>query len=550
MIETMEATLAAPAKTAASSNSRVAEGLALIASAGAIFYVWTLNYNKLGSFYDYSIMIDGAGKLEAGLRPFRDYSTPLQSLSIWLAYACESLFGHRYLSLAYGNLILCLGLFFLLLHFARKAFPFPIALLVSFAICTASSLQHGILWYNSIALLLLSAITLKCADLLRAGNIRSRDAILVAVPLFLIAMTKMNFYTVAIGAMVLFALVALASLPHFQGGKKIAALTGLGVLVCVVTPFVEIIANHTTLSNWVTNVILKPSGASAGELRLIFNPAFYLIDANQYPGSTLQCAVSICLAVYVCLAYSAMTDLRSDPHKAIWVRIVRLAILSFFWFSTLLLILTNIEIQTLSLCFCLVGIMAMRISGRFRGPKLEEMLQSSAVILALYFLVVGAVSIVRHSRVSYAWHTFPGKVIPKDGEPAYLRGVELSPQAALQLSRINDLLEKNKGVPVYWGTGVELMNRIHPGVRDSALPLWYHAKASVLDSDTPMIAAAIDRTGADLFVADGLFYYYYLYPPSLRDYMARKWTLEEQDYSLVVYRKKTTQQDALSSTGR
>ena len=541
MIETMEATFPAPAKKAISLNSRVAEGLALIASTGAIFYLWTLNYNKLGSFYDYSILVDAAGKFEAGLLPFRDYSTPLQSLSIWMAYACESIFGRRYISLAYGNLLLTLGLFFLIQHFARKAFSFYIATLVSLSVCVASSLQHGILWYNSIALLLLSAITLKSADLLRAGTIRSRDATMVAVPLSMVAMTKMNFYTVAIGVMILFALVTVATLPRFQCGKKIATLAAVAVMVCAASLFIEIFANQTTLSNWVSNVILKPSGASAGELRYMLNPAFYLMDPNPYPGSVLRCAVLICLTVYVCIAYSAMTDLRADPHKAIWARIVRLAILCLFWFSTLILVLTNIEIESLSLCFCLIGIVAMKISGRFRGARLEEMLQSSAAILAIYFLAVGGVSIVRHSRVSYAYHTFPGKVIPKYGEPVYLRGVELSPQAATQLGRIDKLLEKNNSSKVYWGTGLELMNRIHPGVRDSALPLWYHAKASVLESDTPAFATAINRTGACLVVADGFFYYYWLYPSSLREYMAREWILEEQDFSLVVYEKQVRQ---------
>jgi hypothetical protein len=492
-------------------------------------------------------MIDGAGKLEAGLRPFRDYSTPLQSLSLWLAYACESLFGRRYLSLAYGNLILCLGFFFLLLHFARKAFPFPIAILVSFAVCTASSLQHGILWYNSIALLLLSAITLKCADLLRAGTIRSRDAILVAVPLFLIAMTKMNFYTVAIGAMVLFALVALASLPHFQGGKKIAALTALGVLVCVVSPFVEIIANHTTLSNWVRNVILKPASTRTDELRFLINPAFYILEVHPYKGSVLKGAVLICLAVYIYLAYSVLKNLRAKPRKPVWDRIVRLAILGFFWVSTTLLVLTNIDIESLSLCFCLVGVVAMQISGKFQGARLEGALRNSALTLAIYFLAVGGVSIVRHARVAYAFNTFPGKVIPKDGEPAYLRGVELSTQAEARLSRIDDLLQKNNGISVYWGTGLELMNRIHPGIRDSALPLWYHVKISILETDTPAVTAAIDRTDATLFVADRMVYEYFLFPKSMRRYFAHGWVLEEMDDSLVVYRKKPGGKIALAA---
>jgi hypothetical protein len=37
-----------------------------------------VNYNKPGNFYDDSILADAAGKLGAGLRPFRDFSSALK----------------------------------------------------------------------------------------------------------------------------------------------------------------------------------------------------------------------------------------------------------------------------------------------------------------------------------------------------------------------------------------------------------------------------------------------------------------------------------------
>jgi len=88
---------------------------------------------------------------------------------MWLAGGCELIFGPRYLALAYGNLILTLILFFLVLHYAKKQFPLFLARLIALAIAVASSLPHGIIWYNSIALLLLSAIRG------RSGKFRSKQ---------------------------------------------------------------------------------------------------------------------------------------------------------------------------------------------------------------------------------------------------------------------------------------------------------------------------------------------------------------------------------------
>src|SRR5579871_6989688 len=181
----------------ASTGSSKWNVLLAIGSVGILFYIWTLNFNKLGNFYDYSIITDAAGKFGAGLRPFRDFSSTLQSLPIWLARGCEILFGPRYLSLAYGNLMLTFVLFLVIVKYARRAFSFPVAIVVALAVCVASTLQHGILWYNSIALVLLTAIALKCADLLRQGRLGDGDAGLVVGLLLLVGMSKMNFNILA-----------------------------------------------------------------------------------------------------------------------------------------------------------------------------------------------------------------------------------------------------------------------------------------------------------------------------------------------------------------
>lgn len=549
-MNTSVASPAAPEVSLEASTTRdIKNILMLAASIGVVFYLWTLNYNKLGSFYDYSIMADAAGKYGAGLRPVRDFTSPVQTFPIWLAHACEILFGPRYLALAYGNLLLSLALFFVVVHHARKVFAFPLAILIGMAIPVASSLQHGIIWYNSIGLLLLSAISLKCAELLRTRTLRSGDAIWLTAILLLLGMTKINFYVVAICVVVFFTMVGAVTEPRFRIGKTSAALAVFAAGACLAPPIIETFASHVALSAWVREVIQAPASSRFAFLLIAVKPAFYIAEWNPWwPGTVLAGTVFICFVVYCVFAKSAVRELRRDPRRGFIGLIVGLGIICFFWGSTVLLVLTNIDIESLSLSFCLIGVIAMRLSGLFPGDKLERALQTSAMALATYFLLVGGVSVARHSRISYAANAFPGETIPNNGEPPYLRGVELSREGTTRLAYITDLVKRNSGVPVYWGAGLEMMNRIYGGVSDPAFPLWYHPNVSVRDSDAPRLIDAIERSDARLVVIDKLWYV--RIPLAERRYLQREWSLDGHDTPLLVFRRVGVRREGTTQTGK
>jgi hypothetical protein len=541
----MKASLPRAAKPSLPASARTIESLALFVSIGALFYFWTLNYNKLGSFYDYSILADGAGKIGAGLRPFRDFSSPLQSLPIWIARVCELIFGPRYLALAYGNLVLTLILFFVVLHYAKKHFSYFLALSIAMAVTVASSLQHGIIWYNSIALLLLSAISLKCADLLRLQNIRKRDVIQVAVLLLLIGMTKINFTAAAIGTVAFFGLEGVAmhlgSTHENLNKKQLTALFAIFAACCVAPPFLEVFANRTTFPTWLREVVLTPA-SRAGGLSFLANPAFYLLEWNRfYPGTLLNGSVLFCLLVYGFIAFAAIKEFRevrrTEKRGDFKGLIIRLAILCLFWGSTCLLVLTNVEIESLCLCYCLIGVIAMRISSQFSGQKCEKALQTSSMVLAIYFLLVGGVSMARHSRISYHGNDFAHTTLPAAAGPAYLRGVVLSHQAAMRLAAVNEVVKDNRGIPVYWGPGLEMMNRIYSGVVDPTFPLWYHIHVSVRDADAQPLIEAIARSGAGLVVADAAEWREG-FPDKLKVYLDQSWDTQEQYAPLMVYKRR------------
>src|SRR5437868_3970359 len=102
----------------------------------ATLALWRVNSNKLGMFYDYSIIASGVGRLEQGQQPYKDFSTPVQSLTIRYGELCERLFGPRYMSLAYGNLILAFLALAVIFGLARPAFGDWEALLYAITILT------------------------------------------------------------------------------------------------------------------------------------------------------------------------------------------------------------------------------------------------------------------------------------------------------------------------------------------------------------------------------------------------------------------------------
>jgi hypothetical protein len=210
--------------------------------------------------------------------------------------------------------------------------------------------------------------------------------------------------------------------------------------------------------------------------------------------------------------------------------------IALFWGSTTLLVLTNIEIESLCLSFCLIGITGMRISREFVGGIWEKALSRSTVVLAIYFLLIGGVSLARHSRLSYRGNVFPGETIPSDGEPAYLRGVQLSRQAVALLASIVELEKKNNGIPVYWGPGLEMMNRVYGGTVDPALPLWFHNNVTVRDIDSQKLIDAIARSRAGLVVIDRNWVSEI--PSDVLLYLNHDWT-KERDGTLLVYRRKS-----------
>src|SRR5262245_12177751 len=174
-------------------NMSLRQWPAVIASLAAVWLIWRVNHAKLDILYDYSLVASGVGFLHLGMKPYQDFITPLQPLNFYLSYLSEVMFGRTYLALTYGNLILTYILFIALLKYATTFLGLAGSCLFALAICSASTLQHGIPWHNCTGLLCLILICMASFKAVRAGTFGLGDTLAISAFLFLTGLTKLNY---------------------------------------------------------------------------------------------------------------------------------------------------------------------------------------------------------------------------------------------------------------------------------------------------------------------------------------------------------------------
>jgi hypothetical protein len=542
------------------SSSRIALSVAtLFGSVGIICFLWMFNYNRIGSFFDYGIAADGAGQLARGLRPYRDFTTSIQSMTYWASYACERIFGPRYLSLAYGNLVLSFLLFAVVVYYARKRFSFPAAALFGLAAAIGSTLQHGAIWHNTMGVVLLTWITLECASMLGARKCAALNLALVFLLLVLLGTVKLNFFGAGMLIAACFGVAGISTDPGFSDwrsanwksrtGTKIAATVTLGLVACCLPPVVEIIANHVSLSDWVNQVILTPAGRLT-DLKHLVNPLFYLGVAKAYfPGTVFYGSVLLFTVAYADVGYMAWrsgqeksgdrqsgreeSNYALKNRKARWIRLGLLAVL---WLAACATTATNVDMLSLGLCLLMTGIVALGISGQFEGLEWTKLFSGIAVAFAVYIALASSVTLVRHSRLLFEPGVFVSEPVPADGMNAYFAGVLLTEKSAERLAAIDDILRQNPGVPIYWGPGLGIMNRLRPGVMNRTLPLWYHKDVSVRDSFAPRLISGIEHTGAGMIIGDSVWVRFFT--PEVLRYLDQSWARQEA-HGIVVWKKRS-----------
>lgn len=535
-----------------------------------LVFIWHRNYNLLGNLYDYSIIASAAGYLENGLTPYRSFSTPLQSLTLYLGYFCELLFGRRYLSLAWGNLIIGLASFFVMLRLLKPALPYATRLIAASAFCACTFFQHGIIWYNPLAMTLLAFICFQSANLFHANSLGVPRVAVLCLLLVFSSMTKINYHLMA---MALAALFLAARFWTRRTGWKTVLATALPLSICgfVLGPTLEILVNHATLRAFIHDVLVLPSGRSAIISEFLKPRLYYWRIHNYYPDNCCIGVYVIGFIAYACYGWLALKPAPKEtasPQPAAPLASRRLhrkllipLFLAILFAGSLLLTVSNIETEMLTSVFLLVGListellLADRSSQSARSPA-----RAVLAILALYFLVAGGMSAFMHSRVRFLeesrteaiareirrekklsplWEplpTYDAETISPEFK-TYLAGVRFTAPAEARLKRVAAFMAQTHSgrdaQDIYWGPGFEMLNRVYGNRLNAYLPLWYHGGVTIRDQDSQTLTQELDRAHYEWVVMPSKLYNM---PNFFLEYLATKYRVVEND-EIIVYQR-------------
>jgi hypothetical protein len=118
--------------------------------------IWWRNHDILSDLYDYSSVIVAAGKIEAGLKPYVDFRSTMQSSTYFLNRGVELVFGRNYLGLTVGGLGVVLAGAVTLFALWRRSFGTAGGLMLTAAVVWSGLSQHVVVFYNTVGILCLA----------------------------------------------------------------------------------------------------------------------------------------------------------------------------------------------------------------------------------------------------------------------------------------------------------------------------------------------------------------------------------------------------------
>lgn len=506
------------------------DSLATLLAISLIYLLWLQNFGRV-HLYDYSVIAYANGYLQRGMRPYRDFGTPLQTLTYYLGYSSEFVFGRRYLALGYGNLVLTYVLFASATILIRRTLSYVWAVVTAGSLCAATTLQHGILWYNALGVLLLLWITFLAFDALERRSLKWFHVGGFAVLFLLTGTLKLNYHLAAI-AIVAFCLIWLRVQGLLFTSRFALIAVVLAVWATAAPVCLELLTTGSSFDVWKLNVLVRPSGRARDVILLKSHRFWFGNGRGYYPADPFTGLFAVGL-----LCYAAASFLMFRKHtKAQYVDVLNLW-LALFWlwifFSLAVLLgLTNIDLGSAEATLP-VGLLAACIL--FRDLPSKRMLQRFALILVVWLGCAGVLGIHKHSRLLIPTQVVTyGVTYPVS--TGYMNGALLAELNAEQLADARRVVEKYQVKPgsaeIYWGPGTEMFYRQFQGRPLSGFPLWY-GPVTVRDADVEEIVGRLQASPVRIFVADE-FWYDLFVPGPMKAWLDQHW-MRENEGSLLLF---------------
>ena len=444
--------------------------LAWVGSLVLVLAPWFRNRGYLHDLYDYGIFMSASSRLQMGEKPYVDFVTPVQSVSLWLNTTMESLWGGTYQGMTMGNAVLILFAWGVLGIMLTKRWHPIVACLLASTVMIGSAGQHTIIWYNSVGVI---ALALVCWSTAIAPLIARRTLgwhFLTSFGLLIGGMNKLNFHLV--GIVVAFVWAARCGLLKQASWKKVGATLLIWGLMGLVAPLaLELAWSGASWDQWRYNVIDLATSSRNGFWREIFNSRLYLESIHDYYGATFR-ATGVIAGVW--FATVSCFGLRK---RGAGDRFLVLASGVFGFLVTVALLVTNIEIvyMTCSALVVLITAIWLGFDLPFNGSKLRWLLIGPT-------LTLGAVmwdSAWKGQRSLYGNDVVKRSeyrgVEVSDPSLGYLRGTKFPHMVAKDIETMTTVMESKFPDRIYrcfYARGSEWMEHIWPSQRIAGLPLW------------------------------------------------------------------------------
>jgi hypothetical protein len=477
--------------------------------AGAILLVlgiallpWWRNHGYLRDLYDYGLVLAANGHLDLGERPYVDFTTPIQAGFLSLNWLIERLGGGNYFALTLGGagLIAVTGVS-LTLMLARRWAWWAAAVIGGVVTISAAS-QHTILWHNSLGVFCLALVTWSaaCAPVWRRSAWPWHALLLAG--LFLGGINKLNFHLVAVA--VALAWAVRAGLVRQAGWGRVGA-TATGILLAglVLPVAAELAWTGVSLARWLANVVQLASGSRLGILQQILSPDFLLRPIHDYYGPVPLpqaglAGVVLSLAVLIgCWPAATVATARWDR----WL--VPLAAGAAATAGAALLA-TNFEIASVGLGAWLVLVASLWLGFAPAGRRL--VFWGGLILPALVLGLAAWWSAWQGQRSQFGFSPAArAEYLPAEqAGPAFARlsGLRLPPDVVRSLvvtgQTLDELYPASDGAglrPVFFGPGLEFMDRCYPTRRDKPQPLWAHWGTTYSPADMERLAGELGEHG-------------------------------------------------------
>ena len=434
---------------------------------------WWRNHKFLTDFYDYGLVISGVGRVAAGERLYADIVSPIQSAIFLLNGAVEKIGGGTFQAMTLGGAYLIAFATAALVFILSRRWSILGAAGVAAGILFGSVVQHTIIWHNTVGVLCLAFAVWGAA---LAPTLRRATwpwHALVVTGLWLGGINKLNFHFVALGMACGWTLRA--TLTGGENWRRVALTLASWLTAGAVLPLLtELLWSGATLADWWHNVVELPLASRTGALSQIRTWQFYLASPHVYYGALRLPQIGLVSVAFPLVAglaawrWSARTG---AGDKIILVIAVLLAIV-----AGAALHATNNEIGYVGLAAALVLTVGLWLG--FGLPPRGLPFWLGLVIPALLTGAVSWESAWRGQRSQFGHSSARRETyLPAEtANPAYsyLRGTKLPPEMHGALSAAATWLNtvERRGLhPVFYGPGLEWLERVFPAVKPGPMPL-------------------------------------------------------------------------------